>query len=281
MGWVQQKMTTVALGPLLARGRTAEVYAWRENTIVKLYYDWCSPHWVQQEIKIGQTIAKLKLPTPSLLDTVEIEGRPGIIYERVTGPSMLKVSNTKPSLLFRLARQFAELHTIIHQQDGSDLSPLLPTLPVAIDWVEALPSAMKTAVQKIVATLPDGHTLCHGDFHPDQLLLTKTGPVIIDWMTAQQGHPLADVAKTAVLLMVGQVPYAGIVMRTFVNLWRGMFSRVYLMHYFSLNPQFSREALYTWMIPIAAVRLTEEIPGEKEPLLNFLASALQPGNSVA
>jgi len=265
-------------GPLLARGRTAEVYAWRDHEIIKLFYAWCSPQWVQQELKIGQAMTTMPLPTPRLLDSVEMDGRLGIVYERVTGSSMLKVANTKPWLLFRMARQFAELHTLIHRQNGGDLPSLLPTLNAAVDGAESLPPAVKQAVQKITITLPDGHALCHGDFHPDQVLLTNNGPVIIDWMTAQQGHPLADVARTAVLLTVGQVPYAGVAMRAFVNLWRGVFRCAYLTHYFRLNPHFSRDTLQTWMIPVATARLTEGIPGEKELLLNFLVSCLQSGN---
>lgn len=264
-------------GPLLAVGRTAEVYAWHENEILKLFYAWCSPQWVQQEVKIGQVLTTMSLPTPRLLDSVEIDGRLGIIYERVTGPSMLKVSNSKPWLLFRMARQFAELHAVIHRHDGKDLPPLLPTLNAAVDRAEILPPAMKQEVQKIVMTLPDGHTLCHCDFHPDQVLLANNGPIIIDWMTAQQGHPLADVARTAVLLMVGQVPYAGPTMRSFVNLWRGMFRRTYLTHYFRMNPQFSRDQLRIWMVPVAAARLTEGIEGEENSLLTFLAASLSSG----
>ncbi len=272
---------TPSPGPLLAKGRTAEVYAWRDNEIVKLFYEWCPAQWVQQEVKNCEALATTPLPTPHLLGSVEINGRPGIVYEAVTGPSMLKVSNTKPWLLFRLARQFAELHTLIHQQNGGNLPSLLSTLNAAVDGAGSLPPTTMQAVQEMVKTLPDGHALCHCDFHPDQVLLTDDGPVIIDWMTAQQGHPLADVARTAVLLMVGQVPYAGLAMRAFVNLWRGLFRRTYLTHFFRLNPHFSRDALQTWMIPIAAARLTEGIPGEKEPLLSFLDSSLPSGNSEA
>jgi Phosphotransferase enzyme family len=272
-------MNAITPGPLLARGRTAEVYAWRDNEIIKLFYPWCPPAWVEHEVKNGQIVSEMPLPTPSLIDTVEIDGRLGIIYEQVTGPSMLTVFRTKPWLLLRIARQFAQLQTMIHEQDGGDLPSLLPTIAAAVDSVETLPPATKQEIQTLVTTLPDGHRLCHCDFHPDQVLLTDNGAVIIDWMTAQQGHPLADVARTTVLLMVGQVPYANAGMRAFVNLWRGLFRRAYLTQYFRMNQHFAPDTLRSWMIPVAAARLTEGIPGEKQRLLNFLDSSLSPNDS--
>jgi hypothetical protein len=34
-------MSTNSPGPLLALGRTAEVYAWQDNQVLKLFYAWC------------------------------------------------------------------------------------------------------------------------------------------------------------------------------------------------------------------------------------------------
>lgn len=104
--------------------------------------------------------------------------------------------------------------------------------------------------------------------------MTVTGPVIIDWMTAHQGHPLADVAKTSVLLKIGQVPYAGRAMRALINLWRGLFYRTYIARYLELHPVATQDQIRTWMIPVAAARLNEHIAGEEKPLLRLIQSYL-------
>lgn len=44
------------------------------------------------------------------------------------------------------------------------------------------------------------------DFHPDNVLLAARGPVIIDWPDATRGQPLADVARTSLLLRLGGLP---------------------------------------------------------------------------
>ena len=267
-------MRTQALGSPIAIGRTAEVYAWQENLVLKLFYAWCSPDWVQQEIEVGRVIATMPLPTPKLIDAVKIEERHGIIYERVDGPSLLTLIGTKPWLVLHLARQLAELHTQIHKQDGSFFPPLNSALYSTIQQMEQLPSSLKIDLLRLVEKLPDGNALCHCDFHPDQVLITAKGPVIIDWPTARRGNPLADVARTSILLMIGQVPYANWAMRTIVDLWRGLFYRTYLSRYLELHPGISRGDITTWMIPIAAARLEEGIQGEQKPLLKFIQSHL-------
>lgn len=267
-------MTAPSRGSLLAEGRTAEVYAWQENQILKLFYSWCPAHWVRHEADNSRVVSTKRLTTPQLLDLVEIEDRQGIIYERVDGPSMLDLVSTKPWMLFRLARQLAELHAEIHKQDASELIPLREALRKDIQQVETLPPSLKARVLQLLAELPDDSALCHFDFHPDQVLITAGGPVIIDWMTARQGPPLADVARTSIMLMVGQVPHARRVMRAIINIWRGLFYRVYIARYLALHPGITRDDVRTWMIPVAAGRLREEIEGEREALLNVIQSCL-------
>jgi aminoglycoside phosphotransferase (APT) family kinase protein len=263
-----------SLGSLIARGRTAEVYAWQQNQILKLFYAWCPPQWVQQEIAVGRVMTTLPIPTPKLIDTTEIDGRPGIIYERVSGPSMLKLATSKPWLLFRMARQLAELHTEIHKEQGTGLPSLRASLTTTIQHVEDLPPDLKASVLHLLEGLPDGTALCHFDFHPDQVLITAKGPVILDWMTARQGHPLADVARTSIILKVSQVPGAGRLQRAIVDLWRRLFYNAYITRYLELHPGVSMAEIETWMIPVAAGRLMEKIPGEQKVLLAYIQEHL-------
>lgn len=143
-----------------------------------------------------------------------------------------------------------------------------------IQRVETLPSDLKNRVLQLLDELPDGVALCHLDFHPEQVIVTKEGSFIIDWMTACQGHPLADVARTIVILTVGQSPTANRAMRLIASIFRGSFRRAYLSQYLQLNPQQAYVDIQTWMIPVAAGRLREDIPGERERLLKIIQSHL-------
>jgi hypothetical protein len=82
--------------PPIARGRTAEIYAWQDGTVLKLFYEWCPSQWVQAEIRTARIVSETGLPTPRLLDTAEVNGRQGIVFERVEGPSMLRALSARP-----------------------------------------------------------------------------------------------------------------------------------------------------------------------------------------
>jgi hypothetical protein len=49
-------MNAHSLGQLLARGRTANVYAWQDNQALKLFHDWVPEDWVRRELKIGRAL---------------------------------------------------------------------------------------------------------------------------------------------------------------------------------------------------------------------------------
>ena len=57
-------------------------------------------------------------------------------------------------------------------------------------------------VGAIVAELPTGGpiVLCHGDLHPGNVVLTDDGPMLVDWFDAGRGDPLADVARSTLLI---------------------------------------------------------------------------------
>jgi len=267
-------MVLISKDSLIAEGRTAEVHAWNDDQVVKLFHSWCPANWVEQEIEKSRTVSELDVPTPLFLGAVEVDGRRGIVYERVDGPSMNSLLFSKPWTLVRYARQLATLHTRLHSQNGQGLALLRESLRLDIQRVETLPGDLKNRVLQLLDELPDGNALCHFDFHPEQVIVTKEGSFIIDWMTACQGHPLADVARTAVILTVGQSPTANRAMRTVASFLRGPFRRTYLSQYLQLNPQQAYADIQAWMIPVAAGRLREAIPGERDKLLNIIQSHL-------
>jgi thiamine kinase-like enzyme len=42
--------------------------------------------------------------------------------------------------------------------------------------------------------------MCHGDLHPGNVIMAGDGPVIIDWFDASRGDPVADIARTSLLM---------------------------------------------------------------------------------
>jgi uncharacterized protein (TIGR02172 family) len=256
----------------IASGRTAEVFAWEDQTILKLYRIEFPTQWVDYEASIGRQVCAAGVRAPAVLDLVEIEGRRGIVYERIQGESMIVQLARQPWKLISLARALAELHANLHRHPLSQLSPLREQIQRSIEAAPALPKETKEPLLKILSGLPDGDRLCHGDFHPGNVIMTAEGPVIIDWMTASCGNPWADVARTQLLLTAADVPQ-GTPGRSLILTARKFFHRAYLKSYFDLIPD-GREQLPAWLTIMAAARMNENIIPEQDRLLEIIRGGL-------
>ena len=95
--------------------------------------------------------------------------------------------------------------------------------------------------------------------------------MIIDWIDSSCGNPLADIARSIILMDHGVPPSMGRVAGLFEYV-RKQFLKVYLNHYLELCSG-SREELENWRSVIAAARLEEGIPQEEEYLLSIVKSA--------
>lgn len=256
----------------IALGRTAEVYAWQENAVLKLYYEWCPPHWAENEAKVAQTVVAAGIPTPAALEILEVNGRRGIVYERVTGTSMLQDMNARPWTTFRHARLLAELQVKINGLSMPGLVSSKDGLADAIRRAPHLSDDLRASVLDLLPALPDGDRLCHGDFHPGNIMLTSKGPVVIDWMTTCSGSPWADFARTSLLLTIGPKG-AGKLLNPIVRLVIQLFYRSYTQCYLELLPDPQNERR-RWMPVIAAARLDERIEPEREALIRMIQDGL-------
>src|SRR5574338_1237169 len=64
----------------LAEGRTAEIFLWDEDHILKLYRDWCPADWVDYESRVAHAIHAAGIPSPAAGEIVEVDGRRGLVY---------------------------------------------------------------------------------------------------------------------------------------------------------------------------------------------------------
>ena len=259
------------LGQPLAHGRTAEIYAWQEGQILKLFHNWFALEAIRYEQRIAQAVHASGLPVPTVGDIIQVNERNGLIYERVAGVTMLTVLSRRPWRLFHYARQMAELHAAMH---ASTVQAELPSqqqkLTHKINRAQELPAALRDKALSVLETMPKADRLCHGDFHPDNILLTKQGATIIDWIDASLGNPLADLARTTIIFQgavaTSQIP----------KMWQKMamrlFHSLYLRHYFALRPG-SEGEYWRWLPLVAAARLSEGIP----ELETWLVAKVQKG----
>jgi aminoglycoside phosphotransferase (APT) family kinase protein len=168
-------------------------------------------------------------------------------------------------------RVFTDLHLAMHTHTVTGLPSQRGQLTRLIKEASAAPAAIRAQALERLDQLPDGNALCHGDYHPDNVLMTRRGPVIIDWGSASSGHPLADVARTELLLGVGEPP-ASQMNRWLLSSARALVRRAYIRRYLRLRPA-SRRELAMWRFPIAVARLGEGIVEERDKLLRLIAAS--------
>ena len=252
----------------IAEGRTAEIYAWDDHHILKLYRDWCPSDWVDYEARIARAIYEAGIPSPAPGEIVEVDGRRGLIYERLNGISMLQDMNTHPWMLLKHAHSLAVLQVQINQQSIKGLPFYKARLRSDISNTPHLSEDLREKALAMLNALPDAQNVCHGDYHPGNVIITKAGPILIDWMTASSGSPWTDVARTSLLLTIG-AKGAGKQVGPMIRLLINLYHRTYLNNYLKLIPD-KRNNLKKWMPVIAAARLNEDIAPEREVLIKMI-----------
>ncbi|MBW6472677.1 MAG: aminoglycoside phosphotransferase family protein [Anaerolineaceae bacterium] len=262
------------IGKVIARGRTAEVYTWSENQVLKLFYDGVSLRSVQKEHEITRLAHQAGVPVPQVFELIHHENRYGIVYERVIGPTMLQLLVTKPWQVRKLSRQLADLHFAIHQVPLEGMPSYREHWLSDIERVPNLSPEVKARLTAIVNQTPEVNQLCHFDFHPDQVVFTARGPLILDWMTACSADPSADIARTQILLTIGKPPDASWWMQMLANILGRVAHHYYQQRYLELNPSVTKEKIQTWLAPVAAVRILENIELEAPRLMKMINKLL-------
>lgn len=239
--------------------------------MLKLFRAGISETSVRHEAEATTAAYDLGFAVPAVGGVIEVDGRLGIIYERLQGPTLLQHFAAAPWRLVACARQLAELQVALHRCLAPVLPPLRPQLRRQIERAGGLDEPVKSRVLDRLEGLPDGDRLCRWDFHPDNVILTERGPYVIDWMGAARGDAAADLARTSVLFRTPQVP-KGRAGERFGRLAIHLTYWAYRRRYLQLLPTSS--ALTTdWEVPVAAARLDESRPQPENARLRRLVLA--------
>lgn len=260
---------------LIGRGGTAEVYSWKNDQVLKLFFDWVPASWIQREVELAQRVSASLLPTPRFIEMTSYSNRSAIVYEKIDGGTMLHLISSRPWLVKSQARILARLQAQINQQSGEGLPSLRSDIDNRIRTIKNLPDSLKTFALEVLDELPEGKSLCHFDFHPDQVMVNSKGHLILDWMAALQGDPAADVAHTSNLLTLARPPKRNWLMEKAIDAARGAFFNSYQAESLALRPSLNWDVVNRWRIPTAAARLGARIAGEEAPILDFLKNELQ------
>jgi aminoglycoside phosphotransferase (APT) family kinase protein len=258
---------------LLGEGREAEIFAWGEGQVLRLYRNAASAPRLARERLALSAARSAGLPVPEVFEQLEVDGRPALVMERVDGQDQLTVLSAKPWKALAIASKLGALQAKVHQEPAPGSLPAMrEVLRQRIELAQGFGLSLDLASFALATlhALPDGDRLCHGDFHPGNLLVGDGGPTIIDWTNATCGDPLGDVARAWVILRLGSVPEGSSpLLQRVEQAGRGVFVSSYLRAYRRRRP-IDNTLLDQWTVSHAAGRVAENIDGELEPLTGFL-----------
>ncbi|MEN0072472.1 MAG: aminoglycoside phosphotransferase family protein [Propionicimonas sp.] len=194
-------MSTVADTPI-GRGRTSDVFAHGEDRAIKLYPAGESRAAIEQECAAAVLVHELGVPSVACHGLTERDGRLGIIFERLDGPSLGDLAERDLRALPSVCRTLADLHVQMHSARAAELPDVRELAVGLLDTpaLQGLSAHERSRLTAHVRGLPDGDSVLHLDFHPQNVFQHKDGYAIIDWHSACRGTPAADVAMSVVLM---------------------------------------------------------------------------------
>jgi aminoglycoside phosphotransferase (APT) family kinase protein len=252
---------------LIAEGREAEVFDVGDGRVLKLFRSYASAERLAFEVAALKAARAAGVRTPEVHAQVVEDGRPGIVMERVNGIDLLSAIGRQPWLVVRFGCLTGRIHAHVNTIPApTSVPPVRDRILRALARVAARePSLRVDWIERILDRLPDGDALCHGDFHPGQLIFASGETAVFDWAGASRGDALFDYARTRLVLRMGELPpgtpphlklLATVGRRLLVSGYTRCYER-------SFTKRIDRARLRDWETVNLAVRLSENIPGER------------------
>lgn len=285
----ESPQTLAQLGEPIVAARSAEIYHWRPQQILKLFReDFCHKSADQERLNAEEAYA-LGATLIECIEAVELNGRRGIVMKRLDGKTLTAIVDDNPLNVFRLPRTLARLHVQVHQANTQKLPDIRGIIS---DYLNAevmsfLTAEEKNKAQRYLQSLPDGNTLLHMDFHTENILVSNDQETVIDWATAARGHVGADLAMTWFLFHEAELfPGISKAQELLYNSLRRIIYRYYRKHYQNiqgLTHSELQQVIDRWYLAAIICRLAMwSAPSEVDRLqkkIRLLISQLPGGNN--
>ena len=240
------------VGRLLAAGNVAEVFEWGSR-VVKLYRSPARKPTAFREAAIHATVEAMGLPVPTVWGVLEVAGRWGIVFDRISEGSFAERMREDPSAIPECLEGLARLHRRIHTHPADQFGRLKSRLATSIARAPLLDEQQKQILLARLADMPEGDRLCHGDFHPLTVLCQTSQPMVIAWPDACCGDPAAEVCRSDLLLKL----HAEDIAEPYFDAYCG-------------TSNMPRTRILAWLPYVAAARLAEDVSDDFERLLEIV-----------
>ncbi len=260
----------------IAEGREAEVYEWEPGQVLRLFREQRDPMSLVREVAAMEAGRRTMGLVPAVYGTTVVDGRPGMIMERIDGPDLLTMIGKKPWWVWQGGRINGEVQARLHEVVAPESLPTVKQRITNRVSGPAVPPHLAAFVLRQLDRLPDGDRLCHGDLHPANILMSSTGPIVIDWPNATRGDPHADFARTHLTLRIASPPPGSpALLLALAKGGRRILISSYVRAYRKTRDgDVDMDLMRRWEIVRAADRLVDGIADERAKLLSMLERAM-------
>lgn len=251
---------------LIGQGNTSEILEYSDDVVLKLFREGFPFDAIEREWLSTTALQERFEDTPKALELVRYNGRYGILYERIFGNDMMNIALTQPLRQKEYGEILADIHLKMHEVNVPLPDTIHQKLSRDITAGIGLTDEEKQKVLAILESKPNKFFLCHFDFHPGNVMVTEDRYYVIDWMTCCSGDPAADVARFILLMTYGEPLYADSARRLLITAGMTKIRKSYLERYIT-ESGIEREEIKSWLVPVAAARLSEMLTDHEREIL--------------
>ncbi len=257
----------------IAEGREAEMFAWEGDRILRLFRPGRSEAEAERQARLMREAAAGGVRVPTVYGLEAVDGRFGIVMERLNGTDLLTALGRQPWRLFSVAAVCGRTHAAINAVSApSGLEETHDRLARYILNPDRVPPRFAEAAVARLRELPRGNSLLHGDYHPGNVMMQGREPVVIDWTNATRGPAEADFARSKMLVAIGEPPPGTpVLVRVLASTAGKLFGAMYAREY-RRRASVDEDLVDAWRLPLAVARLTEGIEEERGKLYRLIAA---------
>ncbi len=188
----------------IGKGRTAEVYDYKDNKVLKLFYSTFSDKDIECEYLITKNISDTTSIAPKVYDVINVNNRMGIVYEKINGImlSVYLARNLKNTL--KIVRKFTQTQKIINNINFEKFPNHTNKLEQKIMSSSLLCNSEKEKILKYLKII-NKNEICHGDYHPENIFVDQNYNFrVIDWANMYVSNKFIDIARTYYLFKLGK-----------------------------------------------------------------------------
>ncbi len=188
----------------IGKGRTAEVYNYKNNKVLKLFYSSSNDKDIEYEYLITKNISGITRLAPQVYDVVSIKDRVGIVYEKMNGETLSDYLSKNFKNVRKIIREFVQTQKILNNINPENFPSHTDKLKQKIMISNLLSDSEKETIIKYLQII-NNNEICHGDYHPDNVLVDQNYNFrVVDWANTFISNKYIDIARTYYLIKLGR-----------------------------------------------------------------------------